>query len=85
MGSRVSGKKGFDVSHGQPFKALHGYQRECYGWQSFRKVTFASFGTGTMVVCLKHVGITDSGQEEVEHVSEDTCKLVRICFEYTSL
>ena len=22
---------GVDVSHDQPFKALHGYRRECYG------------------------------------------------------
>jgi hypothetical protein len=32
-------------------------------WKSFRQVTFAFLGTGTMVVCLKHVGITDSVRE----------------------
>ena len=42
------------------------------GRKSFRQVTLF-LGTGTMVVCLKHVGITDSGQGEVENVSEDTC------------
>jgi hypothetical protein len=33
-------------------------------------------GTGAMVVCFKHVGITDS---EVENVSEDTFQLVSAC------
>ena len=30
------------------------------GLSSFRQVAFVSLGTGTMVVCLKHVGITES-------------------------
>ena len=29
------------------------------GLLSFRQVTLVFMGTGTMVVCLKHVGITD--------------------------
>ena len=32
----------------------------------------AFLGTGTMVVCLKHDGITDSDRVQVENVSEDT-------------
>jgi hypothetical protein len=35
-----------------------------------------------MVVCLKDVGIRLS-EGEVKNVSEDTCQLVRACFEYT--
>jgi hypothetical protein len=69
------------------------------GRQSFRLVTLVFLGTGTMVVCLKHVGIVgprDYGglletccyyrlrQGEVENVSEDTCQLVSACSEYTS-
>ena len=38
---------------------------------SYRQVTFASLGTGTMVVCLKHVGITDSDRERLK-MSEKT-------------
>ena len=30
------------------------------GQWSFRQVALVFLGTGTMVVCLKHVGITDS-------------------------
>ena len=30
------------------------------GWYSFRQVMLVFLGTGTMVVCLKHVGISDS-------------------------
>jgi hypothetical protein len=44
---------GVDVSHDQPFKAFHGYR--CKGYE----VTVAFLGTGNMVVCLKHVGVTD--------------------------
>ena len=47
------------MSHDQPFKALYGYRRE---WQ----VTLVFVGTGTMVVCLKHVGITDSDRERLK-------------------
>ena len=32
----------------------------------FRQVTFASLGTGTMVVYLKHVGITNSVKERLK-------------------
>ena len=42
---------GVDVSHDQPFKAFHGYRCEFYALVVGRQVT--------MVVCLKHVGITD--------------------------
>ena len=52
----------FDVSHERPFKALHGYQRECH----WAVIIFASLGTGIMVVCLKHVGITDSVRERLK-------------------
>ena len=54
------------------------------GQWSFRQVTLLFLGTGTMVVCLKHLGITDLGQGQVENVSEDTYKLVSTCSEYTS-
>jgi hypothetical protein len=54
------------MSHDQPFKAIHGYQRECHGAVSFRQVTFASLGTETMGVCLKHVVITDSVRERLK-------------------
>ena len=50
--------------------------------KSFRQVSLAFLGTGTMVVYLKH-GIR-LGQGEVENVSEDTCQLVNGCSEYTS-
>ena len=36
------------------------------GWLSFRQVTLVFLGTGTMVVCLKHVGITDSDRERLK-------------------
>ena len=52
------------------------------GQESFRQVTVVFWSTGTMVVCLKHVGITDSVR--VENVSEDTYQLVSACSEYTS-
>jgi hypothetical protein len=42
--------------------------RECYGGRSsFRQVTLVFLGgTGTMVVCLKHVGIADSDRETLK-------------------
>ena len=36
------------------------------GWKSFRQVTLVFLGKGTMVVCLKHVGITDSDRERLK-------------------
>ena len=36
------------------------------GRKSFRQVTLVFLGTGTMVVCLKHVGITDSNRKRLE-------------------
>ena len=36
------------------------------GRLSFRQVTLVFLGTGTMVVCLKHVGITDSDRERLK-------------------
>ena len=36
------------------------------GWLSFRQVTLVFLGTGTMGVCLKHVGITDSDRERLK-------------------
>jgi hypothetical protein len=36
------------------------------GLKTFRQVTFAFLSTGTMVVCLKHVGITDSIRERLK-------------------
>ena len=68
---------GFDVSHYQPFKALHGYRREMLRVGSHLGRFLVFLGTGTMVVCLKHVGITYSDRE-IENVSEDTCQLVRV-------
>ena len=53
------------------------------GLYSVRQVTFLFLGTGTMVVCLKNVGIK-LRKGEFENVSEDTCQLVSTCSEYTS-
>ena len=36
------------------------------GQLSFRQVTLVSLGTGSMEVCLKHVGITDSDNEKLK-------------------
>jgi Na+/H+ antiporter NhaD/arsenite permease-like protein len=54
------------VSHYQPFKALHVYGRECYGSVVIWQVAFMFLGTGTMVFCLKHVGITDSFRDTLK-------------------
>jgi hypothetical protein len=50
------------------------------GRLSFRQVTL---GTGTELVSVKHVEITDLGQGEIENACEDTCQLVCSCFENT--
>ena len=34
-------------------------------WSSFRQVTLVFLGTATMVVCLKHVDITDLDRERL--------------------
>ena len=56
------------MSHDQPFNGPHGYRCEGSGrgWYSFRQVTLVFMGTGTMVVCLKHVGIPDSNRERLK-------------------
>ena len=36
------------------------------GRESFRQVTLVFLGTATMVVCFKHVGITDSDRERLK-------------------
>ena len=36
------------------------------GRWSFKQVTLVFLGTGTMVVCVKHVGITDSDRERLK-------------------
>ena len=36
------------------------------GRESFRQVTLVFLETGAMVVCLKHVGITDSDRERLK-------------------
>ena len=52
-------------------------------WRSsFSQVTLAFLGTWMMVVCLKHVGITDC-QGQIENVIVGTCQLVSACSEYT--
>jgi hypothetical protein len=33
---------------------------------SFRQVTLVFLGTGPMVVCLKHIGITDSARDRLK-------------------
>ena len=48
---------GVDVSHDQTFKAFHGYKRVLLSDSHLDMLTMAFLGTGTMVVCLKHVGI----------------------------
>ena len=52
------------MRHEQPFKALHGYRRECFG----SIVIYVGYlsDLGTMVVCLKHVGITDSDRDRLK-------------------
>ena len=52
--------KGVDVRHDQPIKVLQGYKREFYRSVVISAITLVFLGTGNMVVCLKHVGITDS-------------------------
>ena len=57
---------GVDVSHDQPFKEHHGYRRECYRSVVIYTGYLSVLATGIMVVCLKHVGITDSDRERLK-------------------
>ena len=52
-----------DVSHDPPFKHFMAADVSDAFWYSFRQVTLVFLVTGTMVFCLKHVGITDSYRE----------------------
>ena len=52
------------------------------GRSSFRQVTLVFLGTGTMVVCLKHVGITDSDRERLKMSVKTLASWS--CSEYTS-
>ena len=54
------------------------------GRQSFRQVTFAFLDTGTMVVCLKHVGITDLVRERLKMSIKTLASWSCACSEYTS-
>ena len=65
-GSSVSGimvLMGATTSLSKHFMAIY---VSALGRQSFRQVTLLFLGTGTMVVCLKHVGITDPGRERLK-------------------
>jgi hypothetical protein len=50
------------------------------GRSSSRQVTLELMGTGTMVVRLKHIGITD-WDKEIFKICEDLCQLICACFE----
>jgi hypothetical protein len=58
---------GVDVSHDTSLSKHFMATDVCItGWSSFRQVTLVFLGTGTMVVCLKHVGITDADRERLK-------------------
>ena len=65
------------MSHDQPFKALHGYRRECHGaliiWADYlRFLGHRDYG-GLLEICRYY----RLGQGEVDDVSENICQLAR--------
>ncbi|MEW3450088.1 hypothetical protein QOZ67_30985, partial [Pseudomonas aeruginosa] len=74
QGFRVDG---VDMSHDQPFKALYGYRRECYGAVVIKAGYLHFLGHRDYGGLLETCRYYRIGQGEVENVSEDTYQLVR--------
>ena len=72
------------MSLGQPFKALHGYRCECYGYIVIQAGYLGVLGHRDEGGLLETCCYSRLGQGQVENVSEDTCQLVSACSEYTS-
>ena len=81
-GSRVSEIICVDVSHDQPFKALHGYRRECYGSVVIKAGYLSVLGHRDYGGLLETCCYYRLSQGQVENVSEDSCQLVSACLEY---
>ena len=72
------------MSHDQPFKALHGYRRECYGAVVIYAGYLGILGHRDYGCLHETCRYYRLGQGEVENVSEDTCQLISTCVEYAS-
>ena len=70
---------GVDVSHDQPFKALHGYGRECYGSVVIEAGYLSVLGHRDYGGLLESCRYYRLGQGHDENISEDTCQLVSTC------